>query len=197
MGLHTKSSSLDGCFEMGVGLIDKIMSIHWSVILHCYAAAGTHSFPLQKSSFLPRRRMCLSQYLEQHVRFYSAYAILRHRDLRIMKHPKMLCRFICIWSSIFSGARKHRDFDNRDVSVCTEERFVIHAIPCGVLVNSKCFSRVEKRHVSRPRFGPPLISSFKSTLVHSNSLSSYEFFSLIQLLHNNVRVQRRTRPILH
>jgi len=103
-----------------------------------------------------------------------AYTGSRHRGLRSMKSPRC-----CVDSSAF-GTASSPAFANTEilteVSVMMYRRmFVIHAIPVAG----------ESQHASRSLFGLPLISSYKSTLVHPNSPSSYEFFSLIQLFHHH------------
>ena len=133
MGLCTKLPSPDEYFEMWVG-----PDTMWSVILHCYALEGHTSLCLAEICHIPsssRREISLSQH---RLRATTYPLLLRLRNiapswLRIMKHPKMLYRFNYIWSSVFSGFHKHRDFDRRSFGMY-RRMFVIHAISCGALV---------------------------------------------------------------
>jgi len=97
---------------------------------------------------------------------------LSESGLQIMSLPRC-----CVDSSAFGAASypalgANTEILTEDVSVYTEER--------SALVTCKWFSRGKGQHASFSLFG---FSNYKSTLIHMNSPSPYEFFTLVQLLH--------------
>ena len=119
------------------------MCIHWSVILHyqCYAAAGTSSFLFRKFTvLLPRRGMSLSQHLKNNS--MPTMPFLDPGCAICCDIPKMFVDSSGFGAASSPGPALANTGILTDVSVCTEECFVIHTIPVALSWSPAACSRV-------------------------------------------------------